>query len=527
MDGNLKAFSEAVPTIDYQDIFENNPLGLFYILPDGTIRDLNARARKLMGSPSKNESCTLNLLKFERFSEYGIAQLFKKAVETRKVVEGKLHYPSKWGQNNYLRFVFKPQLVADEVSYVMVVIEKMDKPLKLATLSKKLLNRLTERAELDRRINKIKKNFFAQISHEMRTPINAIIGLADLLEQELCREITPAQHEHFVNIGKSANHLLEMVNDILDYEKIRSGEMFVNKISFSLKELLENAVKYMRIIALEKKIEIELDLPNEPLNVFADPKLIRHAVYNLLTNAIKYNARNSKTGVRAWPTVTGYGIEVWDNGIGIPQSEREKIFTPFGQASNRSRSEVGTGLGLYIVKNIIEAHGGKLELKSKIGQGSKFTMELPGLLVSNATVFAKETQVLQKILIVEDHEISIKIIKKMFLNSGHELCFAKTSQEALSLLDGFAPSMILMDINLAEGSEYSGKELITVLRNDKNLQVPIIAQSAGELPEYQSLGFNDFIAKPLKKNDLLELVGKHSIVEKTTKDRKIDGKKEA
>ncbi len=232
--------------------------------------------------------------------------------------------------------------------------------------------------------NKAKSIFLANMSHELRTPLNAILGFSQVLQ--LDKDIlTPRQMENLGYIRDSGEHLLMMVSDILDLSKIESEKMDIEKEPFDMGNMLRKFISTLQPLADKKNIKMELDINPDIGTIDADEKRIKEILYNLLSNAIKFTDNGKKIGIKAWFMDKQIVIEVWDQGMGIENKDLEKIFDPFEQVGRaKPGTNKGTGLGLAITKKLIEAHQGTITVESTSGQGSIFTVTLPGTLEINS-----------------------------------------------------------------------------------------------------------------------------------------------
>ena len=244
---------------------------------------------------------------------------------------------------------------------------------------RKVERSLIDAKEAAEEANRVKSNFLANVSHELRTPLNAILGFSQILEMKRGEIDRERELEFLGYIRQSGEHLLEMVNDILDLSKIESGRFDLEKNPFDLREMLSRVLLIVKSLAEEKGLAIDCEIEPDLGIMTADELRLKQVFYNLLSNAIKFTPEGKRIGVRAAGDGGRAVITVWDEGIGITEDDLEKIFDPFEQAQRRrGEDEQGTGLGLSITKKIIELHGGTLEVKSTPGEGSSFTMVLPG-----------------------------------------------------------------------------------------------------------------------------------------------------
>jgi signal transduction histidine kinase len=221
-----------------------------------------------------------------------------------------------------------------------------------------------------------KSEFLANMSHELRTPLNAIIGFSQVLQQKLFGEVNEKQLEYLEDILSSANHLLALINDVLDLSKVEAGQVELEIASFSLHESLERGVVMVRERAV--KGGVQLSLESDPHEVVeADERRIRQVVFNLLSNAVKFTPAGGSVDVRSARLDGEVRVSVIDTGPGIALEDRERIFEEFQQTDVGLEQREGTGLGLALSKRLVELHGGRIWVESEPGEGSTFTFTLP------------------------------------------------------------------------------------------------------------------------------------------------------
>jgi signal transduction histidine kinase len=223
-----------------------------------------------------------------------------------------------------------------------------------------------------------KSDFLANMSHELRTPLNAIVGFSQVLKQKLFGEVNDKQDEYLDDILSSADHLLALINDILDLSKVEAGQVELETGLFSLREALERGVVMVRERALKNGVQLELELDPSIDLVEGDERRIRQVVFNLLSNAVKFTPQGGRVDVSAAQENGEVFVCVKDTGPGISQEDQARIFEEFQQArdTNGERPE-GTGLGLALSKSLVELHGGRIWVESEVGKGSSFTFTLP------------------------------------------------------------------------------------------------------------------------------------------------------
>jgi|GEM_PF-1057954 len=227
------------------------------------------------------------------------------------------------------------------------------------------------------RASRLKSEFVTRMSHELRTPMNAIIGFSDLLIEETEGPLNPVQKSFVEHIQRGANHLLELINDVLDLSKIEAGRVELRFEDFEPAGALAEVLAVIRPLAEAKRLEIESSVPAE-LEICADRTRFKQILYNLLSNAVKFTPEGGRVRVDAGAEGGDVWIAVTDTGVGIPPGEHHAIFAEFYQAGTTTRGvKEGTGLGLSITKRLVELHGGQIEVQSELGKGSRFTFTLP------------------------------------------------------------------------------------------------------------------------------------------------------
>jgi signal transduction histidine kinase len=241
-----------------------------------------------------------------------------------------------------------------------------------------LERRVAERTRALEVASQHKSDFLANMSHELRTPLNAIVGFSQVLKQKLFGQVNEKQDEYLNDILSSADHLLALINDILDLSKVEAGQVELETGLFSLREALERGVVMVRERAMKNGVQLELTLDPQVDLIEGDERRIRQVVFNLLSNAVKFTPQGGHVDVSATSDNGEVVVSVADTGPGIAVSDRERIFEEFQQArdTNGERPE-GTGLGLALSRSLVELHGGRIWVESEPGKGSTFIFTLP------------------------------------------------------------------------------------------------------------------------------------------------------
>lgn len=344
--------------------------------------------------------------------------------------------------------------------------------------------------------------FLSRTSHELRTPLNAILGFAQLLEQDL----PPGKQRDSVSlINGAGQHLLKLINEVLEIARIESGEISLEFTPIAINPMLEEAIHYIAPIGKIRDIEIESNISPE-LWAMANRQKLLQVVLNLLSNALKYGPVNAKVHLNAYRRQDQIVIEVLDEGLGIPKVSRERLFTPFDRLGAENTKIEGTGLGLALSKQIMLAMHGNIGVADS---KSMFWVEIPACEpskisdASNQNVTYRQSVKLsnkQSILYVEDN-MSNRALVEAIIQRQPDLrihCVA-TIRDAKQYLNDVKPSLLLIDLNLPDGS---GEELVRYVQTEINLKnIPMMILSADALPEtisrLNAAGVTHYMTKPL------------------------------
>jgi signal transduction histidine kinase/CheY-like chemotaxis protein len=368
---------------------------------------------------------------------------------------------------------------------------------------------------------KVKTEFLSTMSHEIRTPLNSVIGMAHILSGSKPR---PDQAEHLNVLQYSANHLLSLLNNILDFNKIEEEKISFEQAPMDLPMICSNIMSGFRNTAQEKGIELRMSVDDKiRYKVLGDPVRTTQVLGNLVHNAVKFTAKGwVRLSIKAGIPQNGklpVTFMVQDTGIGIPPEKLELIFDHFTQAdSSVSRSYGGTGLGLSISKKILGLQGVALHVESKEDSGATFyftqsfgiTSE-PLELVAYDTGEENHTQQLAgiSILLVEDNPLNVRVAETLLRRYGAEVETAENGEVALNIFDATRHHLILMDLSMPV---MDGYEAVRILRS-RNVTTPVIALTAGlgagSEQEMEGKGFNDVVIKPFNPADLIRVIRKY------------------
>jgi len=369
--------------------------------------------------------------------------------------------------------------------------------------------------------NRAKSEYLANLSHELRTPLNVILGFSQLLERST--DVTAQLREHLSIINRSGEHLLALINDVLEMSKIEAGQIRLHPTSFHLHGSIKGIEEMIRRRAEEKGLVFRVDLENLPGYIKTDESKFRQILLNLLNNSIKFTDSGS-IQLRVFVNKSAskkLDIEIEDTGIGIPKKDMISIFNSFSRISHDRYGIEGSGLGLAISKKLIDLMGGNISIDSKDGHGSIFRFSIqyeevnqhfPASASQRNSIISvdKNWQHIQ-ILVVEDKWENRLVLKNLLLQVGFNVIEASDGQKAIEQYLRYRPSLIFMDIRMPIMSGIEATQKIRRLPQGK--KVKIIAITAHAFEEFKedilAVGCDDLIRKPYRKTDLFDSIKKH------------------
>ncbi len=439
-------------------------------------------------------------------------------VNYRIMLNGKLKYLQ-------LRVVNVNTDESQHVSQIVMGYRSVDDEIIYEMEQKKMLEDALEQAKSS---NIAKNTFLSNMSHDIRIPMNAIVGFAALAKKHLDNK--EKVHNYLDMIETSSDHLLRLMNDVLEISSIESGKIHIEEIECNLLDIVQNVQSTILPRATEKEIALSLNISGlKHYTVYSDPQKLSQIVLRLARNAVKYTEPGGKINITVKELEdtaehhATFQLIIEDNGIGISETFLEHIFEPFERQKNTTLSGVyGTGLGLTITKNIVDMMNGKIEVRSSTGKGSTFTVTLdlriqdrqfkPLTPKGKPAIHLPERR---RILLVEDNEINLEIEVELLQDVGFFVDTAVNGSIAVEKIKNSPPgyyALVLMDIQMPIMDGYHATMAIRQIENPVLANIPIIALSANTLDEDRrrsmESGMNAHLAKPVNMPQLMELIGK-------------------
>jgi PAS domain S-box-containing protein len=411
--------------------------------------------------------------------------------------------------------------------YLQEMNSELEKRVALRTRELSLANSELERA------SRLKDDFLASMSHELRTPLTGILGLSEALRARVYGEINERQYTALHNIQESGEHLLSLINDILDLSKVEAGKIVLDMRPTTVENVLYASLRLVKQNAQKKHLKIETQFDTQVKIILADERRLKQILVNLLGNAVKFTPEGGSIGVtvRGDPQRKVLHFTVWDTGIGIAPQDHERLFKPFVQLDGGlSRQFDGTGLGLALVYRLVDLHGGSISMHSTVGAGSQFTVTLPWQAVeltpggagqaspvemALATVPLPEEPVEQltpgeclRVLVAEDNEVTLQMLTDFLQTRGCQVTQARNGAEVLELARDEQVEVVVLDIQLPV---LNGHQVLKIMRlQPETATIPVIALTAlarpGDEQACLDAGANAYLSKPVDLQKLVEII---------------------
>ncbi|MEI7645159.1 MAG: PAS domain S-box protein [Chloroflexales bacterium] len=514
-------------TAEIHDLYENAPNGYHSLDADGNILMVNQTELTWLGY-SRDEMIGRPIINFMTKQDRSTFQ----AQYSRFKQTGLLH-------DLVFEFIRKDgTILSTQINATAVYAADGSFIMSRATMIDNTARKLADQAmqiantEMEHAL-RTKDEFLANMSHELRTPLNAILALSESLIEEMRGPLNPRQAESLRHIESSGHHLLSIINDILDLSKVEVGQLDLQIENTAIIDICRASLQFVKEIAHKKSLHLAFKLGDNLAEIAADPKRLKQILVNLLSNAVKFTPSGGTVSleVRVAPDETSIDFMVRDSGIGIAAEDMRRLFRPFTQLDSRlNRQHEGSGLGLALVRRLVELHSGSITVESNVGKGSCFTITLPyhpaahvpvragGVTVGPQPPGARQAAAMLpppesappgvRILLAEDNEVNLNVIHDYLQGTGYLVMIARTGREAIDQAVATRPDVILMDIQMPV---MDGLEAMRLLRaNPEFATTPIIALTALAMADDRerclAAGASEYLSKPVSLRGLGELI---------------------
>lgn len=522
----------------YFDLYDLAPVGYLTVAASGLIVEANLRAATLLGIP-RSALVKLPLSRFiVKTNQDSYYQCRRQLLETGQAQSCELQVLQNDGVMLWVRVIVSAVQDGTDAPALRVILmdiserKRLDEALRETNKNLELARVQADRANL------AKSEFLSSMSHELRSPLNAILGFAQLLESGTPPP-TPSQQASLDQILKGGWYLLDLINDILDLASIESGHAALTMEAVALNDVLRDCQTLIE--PLTKARSVQVSFPELPITcrVQADPTRLKQVLINLLSNAIKYNQLGGSVVVSCESPAAGrLRISVRDSGPGLSRLKLAQLFQPFNRLGQEAGGTKGTGIGLVVSQRLVQSMGGEMGVESREGEGSLFWFELTHVDAASAEVApaVRTTQpvpvhvpvlalpltnpVQRTVLYVEDNPDNIALMSQLLAARPNlRLVGASDAMRGMAMARGLAPDVVVMDINLPD---INGFEVLQLLQSDPATRhIPVLALSANAMPhdleKGLAAGFYRYVTKPIKVADFLHaldeglaLAGKHS-----------------
>jgi two-component system, sensor histidine kinase and response regulator len=368
--------------------------------------------------------------------------------------------------------------------------------------------------------NRAKSEFLTNVSHEFRTPLTSVIGMSDTLLHWSLGGLSAKQRHYLSTIRDSGKHLLALVNDVLDLSQLEAGKLVLRVREFSLTQVAQQTLQTLQDVAKQKNISIKLevgtqgyDLDDSPPNLLfrADRRRVKQILSNLLGNAIKFTPSNGQVTLRVWLDQNQAVLQIEDTGIGIPADQLPNLFQKFYQLdSSYHREYGGTGLGLALTKQLVELHGGRIEVESQVGQGSTFTVGLLVQPLPEATMLVQRPSSIGQIILIESQEEIAKTLCEWLTDAGYQVIWLVEGLSAVRQIQLLQPQLVILDMQL-DGVD--GTDILQQLRSLPSAQsfqiLALLAQDSDTPDAFVSIeSANHYLCHPLEPYGFLHIINR-------------------
>jgi PAS domain S-box-containing protein len=502
------------PRAQFKAIFERSSIGIGLMDTTARIIDVNPALCQILGY-SREELCSKQLIDFICEEEATTETKFNYQLEAKTQDRFEMERQFLHKDGRLVWVYLSVSLVLDttnEPIFFLAMIEDITQR-KLTEL------KLRESKEAAEAGSRAKSAFLATMSHELRTPLNAIMGLSQLLQQQVVGSLNQKQHEYVNCVYTSGEHLLALINDILDLSKVEAGREELMFVSLPIRDIVRNVISTVVESAHLKQLQLIDHIDENIESCIADERRLKQMLFNLLTNAIKFTQVGT-VSLEVKQVEKGIAFIVTDTGIGIEPSYFQSLFEPFKQLDNRlNRQYEGTGLGLALTRKLARLHGGDVTVESTSGVGSRFTLLLPAQpqqsnetvngdlqtlepknTTNKAFIYSNTSSKLAKrILLVEDEEHTAILMQDYLQTIGYEVELLITGERFIARVYAFKPDLILLDVHLI--GDISGLDLLVSLKQHQDLrEIPTVLMTPlgmGDRERFLQAGAIDCLSKPI------------------------------
>ena len=503
-------------TAEITDLYENAPAGYHSLDADGNFLMVNQTELNWLGYTrdeliGKNITTILSPASASIFKEN-----FPKLKETGQINNREIEITRKDGSS--FPAMMSGSVIYDAqggyISSRSTLVDITER--KQAEEALRLTNFKLERAL------RIKDEFLATMSHELRTPLTGILGLSEAVQEGIYGDLNDKQAKAIKNVENSGRHLLELINDVLDVSKIEAGMLELHPTPCALNDICESSIQLAKGMAEKKNLRVNFIKGQSSVLLNGDPRRLKQIFVNLLSNAVKFTPDNGEVNLEIVSDEDDQDVKiiVRDTGIGIDAVDLPKLFKPFVQLdASLSREQSGTGLGLALVKSLVDMHGGSIQIESEKGRGSSFTVTLPvyhfpakkyETEIKPAVKTGQTSNASPIVMIVDDNETNINMLKDYLTSRNFKTAAAMTGEEFLKRVEDVRPDIVLMDIQMPE---MDGLETTRRLRKHSDpriASVPVIAITAlampGDREKCLEAGANLYLSKPVRLRELPEIL---------------------
>lgn len=494
-----------------RDILDSTFQLMGLLAPDGTLLEGNKAAFRLIGAqPDDVLGRKIWDTPWWNHSRDQQLQLRERIIEVRngQVVRFDAEHRNPGGKMVHVDFTMTPILVEGEVE--LIVVEGHD--ITAILDAREAERQAREEAES---ASRAKSEFLARMSHEIRTPMNAIIGMTRLC---LNTTLTERQRQYLSSVDSAANSLLGIINDILDFSKIEAGKLELELIPFSLRDVFANVGAVVGLKAQEKGLEFVISDLDVPQQLMGDPMRLQQVLINLCSNGVKFTEQGhvalEVTSSAISPQQVRLRFVVQDTGIGLTPEQQGRLFESFSQAdASVSRKYGGTGLGLTICRQLVNAMGGEISIHSEPGQGSLFSFELPFSIVDGRSVVKMQRRRAgtgsEQVLVVDDNPVCWKIAEKILRNNGYRVLVAESGQQALEWARDRRRriDLVLMDWDLPDMNGIDASRSIRDAMGDRCPPIVLLtAYGQDDVLKETDFKPDGFLSKPINSGSLMDTV---------------------